>query len=395
MVDVRPLVDWMLDGARSAAESQDVLAELCDRMVIAGIPLYRVAVFVRTLHPQVMGRRFIWKAGQGVAVSAAPYETLSQDIYLKSPFVAVYTSGVEMRRRLVDPDCVIDFQAIQEVKDEGVTDYLASPLVFTNNEVHVVTWTTRDPAGFTDEQIAGIRALVNPLARVAEIRALRRTASNFLETYIGKHASQRVLGGKIRLGETEAIHAAVWLSDMRGSTALADRLSPQRFIDLLNAYFECQVTPIVEHGGEVLKYIGDGLLAIFPVGDDDAGKVCSAALVAAQDARERVAALAKTVAAEGIDLRFGMALHIGEVMYGNIGAGNRLDFTCIGPAVNLAARIESLTGRLGRTVLASQEFVGQCSSGLVPVGDFKLLGFSAAHRVFGLPGETSLERAAS
>ena len=150
---------------------------------------------------------------------------------------------------------------------------------FTDGEVHFSSWATQQPGGFTDAEIEAIEAVIAPLARVAEIRAWYRVAGNLLATYVGKNAGERVLAGHIRRGDTEAIHAAIWLSDMRGFTTLADSLPPQNLVDLLNVYFDCQVPAIHEHGGEVLKYMGDGLLAIFPIGaDGDFPSICAAAL---------------------------------------------------------------------------------------------------------------------
>ena len=204
---------------------------------------------------------------------------------------------------------------------------------------------------------------------------------------MGRHAGERILAGKIRRGDTEAIRAAIWLSDMRGFTAVADRVSPQTLISLLNRYFDCQVPAIMERGGEVLKFMGDGLLAIFPLRPArDVGLVCGDALDAA---RARIAALAAETVAEGTtDLRFGLALHMGEVLYGNIGGGNRLDFTCIGPAVNLAARLEKLAGTLGRAVTVSSEFAAHCDAPLVRLGEFTLAGFPNAETVYGLADDT-------
>ena len=173
-----------------------------------------------------------------------------------------------------------------------MTDYLASPLVFTDGAIHVVTCTTRQPGGFTDAQIAGIEAIITPLARVAEIRALRRMASILLDTYVGHDAGERILAGHIRRGDIEEIHAAIWLSDMRGFTALADGLPPRVLIDLLNRYFDCQVPVILDHGAEVLKFMGDGLLAIFAIADNET-EVCKRTLAAARQAQANVAALSQ------------------------------------------------------------------------------------------------------
>ncbi len=383
---IKKIADWLIDGARSAPLPQQVLAQLSERLAACGIPLWRVAVFVRTLHPQVMGRRFIWRPGAEVETSEAPYELLESADFLENPIAQVYATGRALRRRLADPDCAVDFPVLSELRAEGITDYLALPLVFSDGAIHAVTCTTRQAGGFTDAQIAGIEAIITPLARVTEIRVLRRMGSVLLDTYVGHDAGERILAGRIRRGDIEEIHAAIWLSDMRGFTALADSLPPRVMIDLLNRYFDCQVPVILEHGAEVLKFMGDGLLAIFTIAANEA-EVCKRALAAARRAQANIAALSDS----GMPgLRFGLALHIGDVLYGNIGSGNRLDFTCIGPAVNCAARIEKLTGQLGRAVLASGEFARHCAGEFTPLGEFRLAGFSAPQLVFGL--EDSLQR---
>ena len=385
--DIRAIADWLVDGARSAPLPQDVLAQLCDRLVACGIPLWRVAVFVNTLHPQIIGRRFIWRPGADVEIAEGRFGLFDTPEFRDNPVARVYATRTALRRRLADPGCAMDFLILHELRAQGVTDYLASPLLFTDGAVHVVTCTTRELGGFTDAQIAGIEAIITPLARVAEIRALRRTASTLLDTYVGHDAGERILAGHIRRGDIEDIHAAIWLSDMRGFTTLADRQPPRVLIDLLNRYFDCQVPVILDHGAEVLKFMGDGLLAIFTI-DGDETEVCKRALGAAREAQTNIAALSRS-AMPG--LRFGLALHVGDVLYGNVGSGNRLDFTCIGPAVNLAARIEALTGQLGRVILASGEFARYCPGEFVALGEFTLPGFSAAQLVFG-PANEELPR---
>jgi len=385
--EIRAAVDWLIDGARSAPLPQQVLAQLCDRLVACGIPLWRVAVFVNTLHPQIIGRRFVWRPGAEVEISEGRFGLFDTPEFRENPVARVYATRKAIRRRLADPGCPMDFPILQELRAEGVTDYLASPLFFTDGAVQLVTCTTRQPGGFTDAQIAGVEAILTPLARVAEIRALRRTASTLLDTYVGHDAGERILAGHIRRGDIEDIHAAIWLSDMRGFTALADRQPSRVLIDLLNRYFDCQVPVILDHGAEVLKFMGDGLLAIFTI-DGDETEVCKRALAAAREAQTNIAALSRS-AMPG--LRFGLALHVGDVLYGNVGSGNRLDFTCIGPAVNLAARIEALTGQLGRVILASGEFARYCPGEFVALGEFTLPGFSAAQLVFG-PANEELPR---
>jgi adenylate cyclase len=381
--DIRAVADWLIDGARSAPLPQDVLAQMCERLVACGVPLWRVAVFVRTLHPQVMGRRFVWRPGAEVEISEAPFEVIETAEYRDSTITRVYRTGKAIRRNLADPDYVVDFPVLADLRAQGVTDYLALPLIFTDGAVHAVTCTTREQGGFTDAQIAGLEAIMTPLARVAEIWAWRRTASTLLDTYVGHDAGERILAGHIRRGDIEEIHAAIWLSDMRGFTALADRQPPRVLIDLLNRYFDCQVPVILDHGAEVLKFMGDGLLAIFTIAGNET-EVCKRALAAARQTQAKVAALSSE-AMPG--LRFGLALHIGDVLYGNIGSVNRLDFTCIGPAVNFAARIEKLAGELGREIVASSEFARHCRGEFAALGEFALPGFSAPQQVFGLEDE--------
>jgi adenylate cyclase len=386
-ISLHPVVQWLVHGARNAPLSHEVLTELCERLVAAGLPLWRVMVFVRTLHPEIVGRRFVWHPETGTEVSDGSFELLERRAFIESPMMHVAKTGESFRRRLADPDCVMDYGILHELRAEGVTDYFVAPLHFSNGDVHFSSWSTRQPGGFTDAEIEAIEAIIPPLARIGEIRAWYRVAGNLLTTYIGKNAGERVLAGHIRRGDTEAIHAAIWLSDMRGFTMLADTLPPQQLVDLLNRYFDCQVPAIEAHGGEVLKYMGDGLLAIFPIGaEGDFSTISAAALEAGKLARDNLAAL--HAVEDGAALRFGLALHIGDVLFGNIGSGNRLDFTAIGPAVNLAARLEKLAGRLGRTILASEDFVDHCDDdSLQPVGRFAVAGFAAEQMVFGLADE--------
>jgi len=317
MTDIRSVFDWLVDGARDATAPQTVLAEMCARLVAEGLPLWRVNVFVRTLHPDLMGRRMRWEAGKSVDIIETPIEILGTEGYRRSPVVAIMTSGRPLRRRLLAADGPFDFPVLEEIRADGATDYLITPLHFISGETHAISWTTRSPAGFAASEIAALEAVGAPLARVAEIWALRRVATNLLDTYVGRQAGGAHPGRQIRRGHTESIAAAIWLSDLRGFTELADRTPGSALIELLNRYFDCQVPAIQAQGGEVLKYMGDGVLAIFPIAGD-ASAVCRAALAAALAFR---AAVAKLNAAndDPARLRFGLALHVGDVLYGNIG----------------------------------------------------------------------------
>jgi adenylate cyclase len=386
--ELQKLTDWLIDGGRSAASPINFLAETCERMVAAGLPLWRVGIFVRTLHPDIYGRNFIWKPGAEVEIGTVDYKILESPDFHTSPLIIVFQQGLEVRARVDDPASK-RFPIVEELHAEGVTDYIAMPLPFINGTVNASSWTTKQPGGFTDEQLAALRRVVIPLARVIEIFSLTRTAASLLDTYVGNRAGERIWGGQIRRGHTETMNAAIWLSDLRGFTALSDRLPAETVVDILNHYFDCQVAAIRTHGGEVLKYMGDGLLAVFPIDEyvGDTQQVCGRVLEAARESRANVEAL-HYPNGEAIErFRFGVALHVGSVLYGNIGGGNRLDFTCIGPAVNLAARLEKIAGRLGRTVVASEGFAGICRGGWSELGEFPIAGFSKAERVYGLVDE--------
>ena len=386
--DLKKISDWLIDGARSAANPPLMVAEICERLVAAGLPIWRFGLFVRTLHPDILGVNFIWKPGAEVTYGTADFDLLDSPEYKRSPLAIVFGEGREVRHRIDDPESR-RFPFLDDMRAEGVTDYIALPLFSTDGSVHATSWTTREPGGFSDDQLDGLRALMPPLARLVEVTGQRRRASVLLDTYVGNRAGERILGGQIRRGHTETMDAAIWLSDLRGFTALSDRLPAETVVDILNHYFDCQVSAISSHGGEVLKFMGDGLLAVFPIAqaDGDIHQVCSRVLEAARESRASVEALQYPIGDVVERFRFGVALHVGKVLYGNIGGGNRLDFTCIGPAVNLAARLEKIAGKLHRTIVASGAFAGICAGGWADLGEFPIAGFAKAERVYGLADE--------
>jgi adenylate cyclase len=387
--ELQRITNWLIDGARSSGTPAEMIAEVCEHLVGAGLPLWRFGIFIRTLHPEIFGRNFIWRQGEKVEIGTVDFEILDTPEFARSPLRIVFEQGIEVRGRVDDPDSE-RFPFVNDMRAEGATDYIAVPMPFLDGSVHATSWVTRHPGGFSDDQIAAIRSIVTPLARIAEIISLRRTAEMLLDTYVGNRAGARILGGQIRRGHNDTMQAAIWLSDLRGFTALSDRLPAETVVEILNHYFDCQVTAIRGHGGEVLKFMGDGLLAVFPIDEyvGDAAHVCARVLEAARESRASVEALAFPVGEIIERFRFGVALHVGHILYGNIGGGNRLDFTCIGPAVNLAARLEKITGRLGRTVVASEGFANVCRNDWHELGEFPIAGFSKAQRVYGLAEES-------
>jgi adenylate cyclase len=389
------LTKWLMEGARSAPTPTAFLKEMCERLVAAGLPLYRVGAFVQTLHPDVFGRSFVWREGADeIVVTTANFDLPDSPRFKNSPLAILYASGHEVRYRLDDPESE-RFPFFDDMRAEGVTDYIALPLLFTDGSIHATSWCTRAAGGFTDAHLTALRDVMPPFSRLGEIHAMRRTAAALLDTYVGNRAGERILAGQIRRGHAEDMQAAIWLSDLRGFTALSDRLAPESVVDILNQYFDCQVPVIREHGGEILKFMGDGLLAVFPIAKDggNLAEVCGRVLQASRKARANVDAMHYPSGNAVERFRFGVALHIGGILFGNIGGMSRLDFTCIGPAVNLAARLEKIAGKQRRTVVASAAFAGACVDDWVDLGEFPIAGFSQAQRVFGLRDEIATDEA--
>ncbi|HEX7603827.1 MAG TPA: adenylate/guanylate cyclase domain-containing protein [Polyangiaceae bacterium] len=380
MIDTSSLFDWLVDGAPGAKTAPEVVLRMGDELVAAGVPVERMGAFVSTLHPQIVGRAFTWTRGQPVKVGELSHALLHSDMFKRSPIAHVMTERTSLRFRVKDGEGTTHFPVVEEFAREGYTDYAAFPMLFLSGEAHAITFSTKDPNGFSDEAIAAIAKLVGPLSRVAEILALRRTAANLLSTYVGRNTGERILAGRIVRGDIETVRAVIWFSDLRGFTEMSSRLTPREVIDTLNELFECQVPAIEKRGGEVLKFIGDGMLAIFPIAEGtETSQLATAALEAADEA---FGALAAHNAKTTRPLQFGLALHVGDIAYGNIGGANRLDFTAIGSAVNLAARLEGLTGKLGKALVVSEALAAHTSRALEEVGSFELKGVPGKQRVF-------------
>lgn len=379
---------WLLREGRDLGDSRTVIGEFCRRLVAEGFPLYRMSVGTRTLHPQVLAIGYVWRRGNGEPVEEQrEHGILENPVYLRSPIKAIYDGAPEVRRRLEGRDAVIDFPILEELRAEGVTDYLALPMRLSEGRRGTITIATDRPGGFTEQELMSFTQIVPVLALVLEVKETQRITATLLETYLGRDAGRRVLSGLVRRGDGVTIAAALWYCDLRGFTRMADRLPRDTVIGWLNDYFDCMAGPVHAHGGDVLKFIGDAMLAIFPIHDDlDRDRACMTALTAAREALTGLARLnARREEFGQPPLEVGLSLHTGAVMYGNIGAPERLDFTVIGPAVNLLTRIEGLCPVLGYPLLASARFASPCGSELVSLGFHRLRGIAGEHEVFTLP----------
>ncbi len=384
--DAAALVKALLDERLAGTRSTRVLEDFCRLLRDAGVPLDRVGLSLRQLHPQLVARTLSWEAATGVAIEIDRDFTVLQDEgFRRSPLYRVNEEGVEVRRRLCDPDCPDDFPILADLRRDGFTDYRAAPFHFSGQVRNIVTLATRQVGGFREADLALFDACLPALATVTELNQLRRTGRTLLATYVGPRTAERVWEGSIRRGQGEQIYAIVYYCDLRGFTELAASRSLNETIALLNDYFDAIGGAVERHGGEILKFMGDALLAIFPC-DSGAERNCrkaSEALVAVEEGLAELAILNERRALEGKPLlRAGAALCVGDVLYGNIGVADRLDFTVIGPAVNLAARMQALCSELGAEILLSEEVCHRLPRATRSRGRFHLKGVREPVEVF-------------
>jgi adenylate cyclase len=381
---------WLLADAIAENDLLALFESLAWRLVAAGMPLDRASLHVGTLHPQMIGFAWNWARADGFCDEVRVEEaSLKTDAYRKNPLYRVIEFGETVRAKTSDRDAAARFPLVAELADRGITEYVALPLTSGGAYHNAATVATRQPGGFAPEQFAELNRILKLLALHVERHILLRIAANVLDTYLGTAAGGRVLSGEIRRGAGEPIRATVWASDLRGFTDLSDRLSGSEMIVLLNAYFERLAGAVVENGGEVLKFIGDGLLAVFPFDAfADETAATEASLAAAEQGLAAVDHLNAEPPAEmrAIDgwqpLRTGIALHEGEVFFGNVGAPERLDFTVIGRAVNTASRVEALTKSLHRPILMTVAVATRLDRPLDDLGEHALRGVTAPVRIF-------------
>ena len=328
----------------------------------------------------------LWVDGAGAKVMHARHGIEQSDDFVGSPIEFVFNNAAPLRRRLSDLHPERDHRVLHSIARAGGTDYLAVPLKFSDGGVNVLIYATRASGGFSDEDIRELECFSDYLAPVIEVFATRQLAVSLLDTYLGRRTSQRVMQGKIRRGDGDKIFAIMWFSDLRDFTALTESLSPGLMLSALNQYFELVAAAVTVRGGEILRFIGDAMLIVFPVsGKDDLAAACEAALDSADDAFSALGALNHRRRRAALPpLRFGVGLHVGEVIYGNVGAPDRLDFTVMGPAVNRTARLESLTKTVNTPLLLSAEFVRHVDRPVRSVGRHLMKGVREPQEIFAL-----------
>lgn len=375
---------WLRGPARREVSLAKVMDEFSWRLTAAGIGLLRVSIITTTLHPQFLGATYQWWKDEGETRKImVMHEVMDSVPYADNPVFQARSEGKTIRRRLDDP-AMFDFTVLHDLKARGGTDYMIFPVESPFGfEAHVMAFVSDAVGGFRQAEIDVLTGFASDIALVADMRSQRQIAENVLGAYLGAQTGPRVLAGEIRRGVGIPISAAIWSSDLRGFTALSDRAAPERVIAVLNELFDLQAQAIAAHGGEILKFIGDGVLAIFPAATpEEAHQAARHALAAA---RETLAAIATRATPEGeTALRLVVALHFGEVTYGNIGSVDRVDFTVIGPAVNLVSRIEAVAKARDLPLIVSDDFAsayGKCAE-LASLGGFELRGLERPHELF-------------
>jgi adenylate cyclase len=379
------IAEWLVGPARRHARGLNVFDEFAWRMLAAGVPLLRITLHARTLHPQFLGTTFTWwrTTAQTVQVLIG-HEILDVVAEADNPVRRVSVDGETLRRRLSGPGAQLDFPVLHDLSAIGATDYLALPIDSAYGGHYMVSYVTDRVTGFSEQEIADLTRISQRLGVVFDMYSQRAIVNNLLTAYLGAKTGPKVLDGQIRRGTGEAITAVLWSSDLRGFTARSDRLPESRTITILNALFDAQAQVIHDHGGEILKFIGDGLLAIFAIDQAvPAREATRAAFDAATQALAAVRLLSEDPAmADEPPLEIVVALHVGTVMYGNIGAANRLDFTVIGPAVNLTSRVEAIAKAINVPIIVTDSFAAAFEGPLISLGRHRLRGLSEPHELF-------------
>jgi len=380
LTHVIALRDWLVTTAARIENPNDVLTGFVERLIDLGLPIDRAASAIETLHSEYAGIGRFWTPEEGTVVRYLPHGERRDLVYRASPFAYVNRTGEWLLLDLAEtPDD--RFPIIPELKEAGYRFYLTIPIRFINGAENGISFATRSPQGFDERALCILRLVMPSFALVTELRATSNRLDEVLRIYVGDEPHRAILSGAILRGQVTRIRSAILFADMREYTRISSTLSPESAVELLNNYFDCLVPPIEDEGGEVLKYLGDGLLAIVRDRGDDTGGAPQSALSAAIKALRRV----QTANNEGrfpVPIDVGIALHHGNAAYGNVGSGQRLDFTVIGRDVNLASRIADLNKRLGEPLLMSKPFVEHLWGNPSPLGAHEVEGFDEKIEVF-------------
>ncbi|HWA46447.1 MAG TPA: adenylate/guanylate cyclase domain-containing protein [Hypericibacter adhaerens] len=396
MFDSVPIHEWMIMSGLENRPVMGLFEGLCERLAGTPLAIERAHLSVALLHPSLRGFSHTWHRGSGALDSLVFTHGMDETQgWKESPFKFMLEERqTVLRRRLAGNRAQLDFPVLTEFRDEGLTDWVAFLHSFSpESDLHwskltgmITSWATARPGGFAEDDAVLLQELIGTCAVVVKADTTQQIMRNLLNTYVGGNSVERVLAGEITRGDVQRIEAAILFADLRGFTGFSDATPIEGTLTFLNAAFDAMGGPVTREGGHILKFLGDGLMAIFPT-DTDAGEACRRALAAAEAGQEAMTALNEARAAEGLPvLGLDLALHHGEVLYGNVGTAERLDFTIVGPAVNEASRIETLCKRLERPVLLSESFATALGDHprLRELGTHELAGLATPRRIFGI-----------
>ena len=385
------IFDWLFTEGRRIESTTRFVQELAHRIIDNGGDIDRLMVSLMTLNPRIVARGETWlRSTDATTTVLASHNVRISERYIGSPLQAIYETHKRVRQRLDDlPEDA--HRAYTELAEDGFTDYLALPVLFGEaaEPGAAIILCTKRTGGFSNAEIESYRRIRDYLAPVLEVHALRYMSRSLMNTYVGPRTSEKVLSGMIKRGDADTINAALWFSDLRDFTRVTETCASQEVLQMLNDYFEFVAAAVGARGGEILRFIGDAMLIVFPIdASTSCASACRAALEAALDAQSTIATLNFQRRRHGQALiEFGVGLNVGEVVYGNVGAPDRLDFTVMGPVVNRTARLESLTKRLDRNILFSREFSEQIGEPTEFLGEFEMKGIDALQPVYALPQE--------
>jgi adenylate cyclase len=401
---IAEIEDWLVRKALGDPEIVDLFQTLCRRLHGVGVPVERAVLTWPTLHPLFRAEQVFWWLGRGAKLEQYYHSSAGSEAWLKSPFHHVLERGLpRLRRRLKGPGALLDFEVLKDFSEQGYTDYLMTAQRFHIADFGgfgdgmtgiLASWTTKREGGFTDDDLAALSRIQTIFAVACRAAIAKRVMENVVNAYLGPTAGWRVLSGDIRRGDGEVIPAVVWFSDLRGSTRLSDAMPPEDYLALLNRYFECTAAPVIENGGEILNFIGDGVLGIFPIPEEGGlPEAVRRATRAAEEALRRCSAAQAEGVPFGAELDFGIGLSAGELMFGNIGVPDRLAFSGIGKVVNGTQRIEAATKAMGKRVLATPRVAGAVPEAWVLAGRRRIDDFGVEVDLFTL-GSVAAAKAA-
>lgn len=381
---LEPVAAWLLTEGRLIQNAIALATELTGRLDDAGASVDRIRLTTTTLHPQLLAWGVFWDRDQGARPWQAQHGVQNLDAYIGSPNQFVRDNKAAYRKRLDTPPGADDHPTLDDLRREGMTDYYALPIVFSSGDANVLTLATKSPAGFSDADLERFDILSNLLAPIVELISTRRMTLGLLDTFVGPRISEKILHGQVKRGDGDRIEAAFWYSDLRGFTSLNETLPVAELLHLLNEYFEYCAAAAAARGGEILQFIGDAILIVFEIRTpEEQAAVCESALDAAIDAFDSIAVVNHRRRHNGqARIEFGLGLHLGTVTHANVGAPGRLAFNVVGPAVNMTARIQTLSKEAGAPLLLSSDFARLVKRPLRSLGKHDLRGIAGRHELF-------------